>query len=104
VLIARAHHDPDNGSSTAEADAFENQKNIRRDFSRLQRDMNLRSGRPSPKVGRKIVPQRVHRDDLIKATASAALRQMLTIVFVAQDSEIKDTIEPVSNCTAPLKK
>jgi hypothetical protein len=47
-------------------------------------------------VGRKIVPQRAHRDDLIEAAASAALRQMLIIVFVAQDSEIKNTMEPIS--------
>jgi hypothetical protein len=37
------------------------------------------------------VPQHVYRDDLIEAAASAALRQMLIIVFVAQDSEIKNT-------------
>jgi hypothetical protein len=54
-------------------------------------------------VGRKNVPQRVHRDDLIEAAASAALRQMVTIVFVVQDSEIKNTFQlhgPAEKITA----
>ena len=42
-------------------------------------------------------------NNLPEKSRSVLFQRMLTIVYVAQDSEIKSTIEPVSNHAATLK-